>query len=183
MEKSYSSLFTMAELQAMQENWERKEADERDRKLAEMQAAHEEAKSKRTAIPTGKSAFIYQARTPEQWEARANQKRQRPIRRYGRKEETTMTLPGFEPEKLIESRERYEREHPQPRTKVEISQEKVRVLLSIRAKFPDLTVAELAESTERSPSWVRKTLRSHGVSLAGQRSRHAEPTAGNEVRP
>ncbi len=94
-----------------------------------------------------------------------------------------MTLPGFETEKLIESRERYEREHPQPKTKTEISQEKVRVLLSIRAKFPDLTVAELAESTERSPSWVRKILRSRGLSLTGQRSRPAEPTAGNEVRP
>jgi hypothetical protein len=53
-----SYLIPVAELIASQERYEAKQAAERARKFAEMQTAH--------------GPFVYRARSPEQWEARAH---------------------------------------------------------------------------------------------------------------
>lgn len=82
-DKPYRSLFSPAELLAMREEWERKQAFERKQKLAEMLASHERVERNKT-VPE-KKLFVYQSRAAEQWDARANQKRQRPKRQYVRK--------------------------------------------------------------------------------------------------
>lgn len=52
-----------------------------------------------------------------------------------------------------------EQAHPHVKTKAEI-------LLEVVRDFPDATVNELAEAAERSTSWVRRTLKNAGVTLA-----------------
>lgn len=131
MEKSFSSsLFTPAELQAMQEDWARKQAAERDRKLAEMQAAHRQAEAERAVVPEKK--FIYRPRDPALWDARANQQRQRPTYRGGRRRFALSA----------EDRARFEA--------------KVRILHKAVEEWPDATTEELVEASGMSASWVRK---------------------------
>jgi hypothetical protein len=72
-----------------------------------------------------KAGFVYQNRTPEQWESRAVQ-----------------------------------------RTRAEKCESDRRVLVEIARDFPDSTIAELAEASARSKTWVRRTLKAAGIVLA-----------------
>jgi hypothetical protein len=130
MEKPYSSLFTLAELLAMQKDYERKQAAERDRKLAEMQAAHGQAERERAAVPEKK--FVYRPRDPLLWDARANQQRQRPTYRGG---SSRFTLSAQDRARFVA---------------------KVEILHQVIEEWPDATVAELATASGMSESWVRK---------------------------
>ena len=81
-------------------------------------------------------------------------------------------------EDLIAARERYEQAQPKPaKTRAEI-------LCEIVREDNSVTVRELAEAAERSPSWVRKILRANGLTAAGQRPRPTEPAEEQEeARP
>lgn len=63
------------------------------------------------------------------------------------------------PDEILEaSRVKYETTHPRPKSRAEI-------LIEIVSGEPgEYTVRELAEAAERSPSWVRRTLRTAGLS-------------------
>ena len=79
----------------------------------------------------------------------------------------------FSNAELERAHERYMRqqqEQPQPKTKAEI-------LVEVVAEFPDATVAELATASGMSPSWVRRTLKKAGITLAtARRSQQKEET-------
>jgi sRNA-binding protein len=142
METPFSSLFTPAELRAMQEGWERRQAAERDRKIAEMKTAHEQVERERDkAVPEKK--FIYRPRTTEQWAARANQ----PTHRRWEKVHGHYVLTQQERARLAA---------------------KARILVEIvqSGEFPGCTVAELAEASGMSVSWVRKHLKAAGIAAA-----------------
>jgi hypothetical protein len=88
-----------------------------------------------------------------------------PYARRRQKRTTITTTKGsksmnlFEPEELARAHARYMQEHaPQTKTKAEC-------LLEAVADFPDATVQELAKAAERSPSWVRRTLKAAGIVL------------------
>ncbi len=53
-----------------------------------------------------------------------------------------------------------------PRTRAEKCESDRRVLLECVRDFPDVSVAELVEASERSKSWVRRTLKRAGIVLA-----------------
>jgi len=77
-----------------------------------------------------------------------------------------MTLPGFETEKLIESREKYLREHPETgKTRAQILAEKVQTLIEVAKDYPDATPRELSDASGMSLSWVRRHLRAAGITL------------------
>jgi hypothetical protein len=73
--KPCGRLFPMEELIAAQEKYEKEEFEKKQRKLAEIRAEAERAPAEK------KPPFVYQARSPELWDARANQVRQKPMRR------------------------------------------------------------------------------------------------------
>jgi hypothetical protein len=54
--------------------------------------------------------------------------------------------------------------------------EKARILLEVVRDFPDATVAELAEAAEMSVSWVRRTLKRAGITIArASRRKETQP--------
>jgi len=62
---------------------------------------------------------------------------------------------------LLAAKRRYLAEQAEPKTKT-----KAEILIEVVHDYPDATVAVLAEAAERSPSWVRRTLKAAGVTLA-----------------
>lgn len=58
-----------------------------------------------------------------------------------------------------------QQQQPRPKTKAEKCESDRRVLLEVATEDPTLTVAELAEAAERSPSWVRRHLKQAGITL------------------
>jgi AraC-like DNA-binding protein len=61
---------------------------------------------------------------------------------------------------LIAANERYRREQPKPQPS---NREKTRILIEVVTEDSSLTVQELADASDMSPSWVRKTLRAAGL--------------------
>lgn len=139
---SWNRLFSREELIAASDRYEAQQFAERQRKLAEMRADCQRAEAERTGIPE-KKPFVYQARTPELWAARADQ-------------------PGYHWERLhghfVLSQ--------QDRARLAA---KARTLLEVVEEFPDCTIQELSEAISMSESWVRRRLKLAGVVLASQR--------------
>lgn len=96
-------------------------------------------------------------------------------RATARKESNKMTL--FTHEELQQSQDRYfqqqaARQPAKPRPK----NPKVEILLEVARDYPDATVAELAEASGMSKSWVRKNLKTAGITPA----KPCKPARGSE---
>jgi hypothetical protein len=142
MQKQFNSLFPLADLVAAREGHEREQAAEQQRKIVEMQAAHAQSEVKRVPAVREKKTFVYQARSPELWAARANQPTYHWERLHGH---------------FVLSQQDRARLAAKAKILVEIVQS---------GEFPGSTVAELAEASGMSQSWVRKHLRQAGITLA-----------------
>lgn len=150
--ESRNTLFSRDELITAAERY-RAQQFERQRELAEMQANHQRAAAGRAGIPE-KKPFVYQSRTPEQWAVRADQPTYRWERLHGH---------------FVLSQQDRARLAAKARILVEIVQS---------GEFPGCTVAELAEASGMSQSWVRKHLRQSGITL----QRPCAGTEGNHER-
>lgn len=78
--RPWNRLIPLADLIAAHERYEAQQAAARAKQLADDIALYERQKAERMSTPE-KKPFIYRARTAEQWDARANQGRWRPVRR------------------------------------------------------------------------------------------------------
>ncbi len=148
--ESWNRLFSQEELIAANERYEAQQFAERQRKLAEIQADYQREEAERTRISQEKP-FVYQARAPELWAARANQ----PIHRRWERVHGHYVLTQQERERLAA---------------------KVQALLELaRGRQAEITVSELSQITGMSEGWVRKHLRQNGIRLVSQRQKRKNP--------
>jgi hypothetical protein len=141
--ESWNRLFSREELIAANERCEAQQFAERQ--VAEIQAEYQRAK---VVAPAEKPAFVYRSRPAADWDARAA----RPAYRWER-------LHGH----FVLSEQDRARLAVKARILVEIVQSE---------EFPGCTVAELAEASGMSQSWVRKHLRQSGITLQKPVRRH-----------
>jgi hypothetical protein len=111
--KPWNRLIPLADLIAAQEKFERERTAARMAEFAAMTANRERTEQAQQA------QFVYQPRTPEQWESRTSR-----------------------------------------------HSEKARILLEAAWDFPHATAKEFAEAAEMSVSWVRRTLKRAGITIA-----------------
>jgi hypothetical protein len=148
----------------LEQEYRAKQLQERMQEIDRRIRAHER--------PAPKPEFVYQARSPEQWDARALQSEP--------DEDKVFVYQARSPELWAEranqrTSRRWEMSHGHWRLTAEGRKqlaEKVEAMLDLARKYQyETDMEELARNADRSVSWVRKHLAKAGIKLPLRRQR------------